>query len=474
MDNRIGLLMCEEKYFEEVQKMLKKVDATQGSMIKAIITFAVPLIMASIAQQLFNIADTAVLGHMAGSVDIAAVGATGSITGLIINGAVGLSSGTTIVLARFWGEKNGEKIRSTIDTALITSVGLGVVVAVLGNILAPFFLNATGCPSECYDGALLYIRIYISAAPITLFYNYGAAVLRTLGDTQRPLIYILAAGVINVALNVILCLILPAKVAAVAIATVVSKLVSGLLVARRLCNLEEDFARVVIGKMRFEPHAFVNIFRFGTPMAIANLILPLAQLQITTAVNSYGVAAIAGNTAASSICSVVYSFCNGFSSATATFMGQNIGAKKPDRVKKAFWNSLSMSALITGSIGVIVYITGKFWVGVIVGPHETEAIQYGMIRLAYTCLPVVLHAICSPIGAGLEAFGHAALRSISDLLFGLLFRVFWMHFIYPRYQTFDFVMLCFPVSWILWMIYFSVCFTVIYTRYIKKGICKKI
>jgi putative MATE family efflux protein len=454
--------------------MLKKVDATQGSMIKAIITFAVPLIIASIAQQLFHITDTAVLGHMAGSVDIAAIGATGSITGLIINGVVGLSSGTTIVLARFWGEKNEKKIRSAIDTALITSLGLGVVVAVLGNIMAPFFLTATDCPSECFDGALLYIRIFISAAPITLFYNYGAAVLRTLGDTQRPLIYILTGGVINVVLNVILCLILPAKVAAVAIATVASKLVSGLLVARRLCNLEEDFARVVIRKMRFERNAFINIFRFGTPMAIAHLIMPMANLQITTAVNAYGVAAIAGNTAASSICSVVYSFCNGFSSATATFMGQNIGAKKPDRVKKAFWNSLFMSALITGALGVIVFLTGKFWVGLIVGFDEAETIKYGIIRLAYTCLPVILHATCSPIGAGLEAFGHASLRSISDLFFGLIFRVVWMQLIYPRYQTFDMVMLCFPASWILWMIYFTVCFAIIYTRYIKKGICKKI
>lgn len=453
---------------------MKKVDATQGSMFKAMITFSIPLILSSIAQQLFSITDTAVLGHMAGSLDIAAIGATASITGLIINGAVGLSVGTTIVLSRFWGERNAPKIRSTIDTALITSVGLGVIVAVLGNILAPFFLVATGCPSECYDGALLYIRIYISAAPITLFYNYGSAVLRTLGDTQRPLIYILIGGAVNVVLNVILCLILPQKVAAVAIATVVSKLVSGFLVALRLCRLEEDYARVKFDRMHFDLVALGRILRFGIPTAIAYLIMPLGQLQITAAVNSYGVAAIAGNSAAGSICSVVYSFCNGFCSATSTFMGQNIGAQKKDRVKKAFWSGLTMSGLITGAIGVIVYFTGKFWLGLIVGWEETDAIQYGMIRLAYTCLPVVIHGVCSPVGSALEAFGYASVRSFSDLLFGLIFRVFWMEFLYPMHPSFEMVMACFLVAWLLWMIYFAAFFTVIFTRYIKKGICRKI
>ena len=209
-------------------------------MVKSVLTFSIPLILAAIAQDLFTVADKAVLGNMAGSVDVASIGATGAITSLIINGAVGLSSGTTIVLARFWGQKNKEKIRSTIDTALLTSLGLGVIVAILGFFLSPLFLRATGCPEECYNGALLYIRIYISAAPITLFYNYGAAVLRTTGDTQRPLIYILVGGVVNVCLNLVLCFILPQKVAAVAIATVASKLTSALMVAKRLCKLEED------------------------------------------------------------------------------------------------------------------------------------------------------------------------------------------------------------------------------------------
>ena len=453
---------------------MRKVDATQGSMVKAIFTFAIPLILATIAQDLFNIADKAVLGHMAGTVDVASIGATGAVTPLIINGAVGLSSGVTIVLARFWGQRNEEKIRTTIDTALLTSLGLGVIVAILGFFLSSFFLTATKCPAECYDGALLYIRIYLSAAPITLFYNFGSGVLRTTGDTQRPLIYILAGGVVNVILNVILCLILPQKVAAVAIATVASKLVGALLVARRLCHMEEEYARVSFRSMRFDWESFRRIFRFGIPTCISNLVLPLGNLQITSAINSYGVDAIAGNSAAISINNVAYAFSTGFSAATSTFVGQNIGAKKPDRVKKAFWYSAVLNLLICGAMGVVLYLSGRFWIGIIIGFDEVEAINYGMLRLTYVCLPVFVHAINSAMGGAIQAFGYAATRSISNIAFNLGFRVIWMQFIYPLRQTYDMVMCCFLVSWLLNMLFYLVLFSVVYTRYIKKGICKKI
>lgn len=454
--------------------MLKKVDATRGSIIKAIFTFSIPLILATIAQDLFTVADKAVLGNMAGSSAVASVGATGAVTSLIINGAVGLSSGTTIVLARFWGRRDEEKIRSTIDTALMTGLGLGVIVAVLGFFLAPVFLDITHCPAECYDGALVYIRIYLSAAPITLFYNYGSAVLRTMGDTQRPLIYILIGGAVNVILNVILCFILSQKVAAVAIATVASKLVGGLLVARRLCHLEEDYARVVIRKMRFDLPSFSRIFKFGIPTAISNLVLPLGNLQITSAINSYGVSAIAGNSAAISVCAVASAFSGGFSTATSTFMGQNIGARNRERVKKAFWCSAAMNVLIAGAVGVILFLTGRIWIGMIIGFDEVAGINYGMLRMSYVCVTMFVHSINASLGGAIQAFGYAGIRSISNVAFNLGFRVVWMQFIYPLNQTYGMVMQCFLVSWLLNMMFYSVLFAVIYTRYMKKGICKKV
>ena len=451
----------------------KKVDATQGPLMKLIFSFAIPLILTTIAQDLFNIADKAVLGNMAGNTAVAAVGATGTITQLIINGAVGLSTGTSIVLARFIGKKDKENIRSTIDTALITSVIFGVIIAVAGVILAPFFLTATGCPKECYNGALLYIRIYISAAPFTLLYNYSAAILRTLGDTQRPLFYIITGGIVNVVLNIILCFILPQKVAAVAIATITSKIISALLALRRLCRLE-DSARVSISKMRFNLKSFWLILRFGVPVSISNLIYPFANLQIVSAINSFGVDAIAGFSASSSAGSIINAIAAGFGSATTTFMGQNIGAKNPDRVKKSFWYSAGLNVLISGTLGVLVFLSGRFWIGLIIGFNATTAIDYGMVRMSYVTLFMFINATNRCLNSALQAFGYPFLTSASNIAFTLGFRILWMQLIYPKFPTFEMINACFTVSWTLNMIFYGIFFAFVYTRYVKKGICKKI
>lgn len=453
---------------------MKQIDATKGPMLKAVFAFSIPLILATIAQSLFDATDKAVLAYMAGNSAVAAVGATGAVTSLIINGAVGLATGVTIVLSRFWGEKDKENIRLTIDTAIISAICFGIIVAIAGFILAPVFLTITNCPKECFDGSLLYIRIYLSAAPITLFYNYGSAVLRTTGDSQRPLLYILAGGVFNVVFNIILCLILPEKVAAVAIATVASKLISGLLVAKRLASLDEEYARVRFKSLRFNLQSFTRILRFGIPTAISSMVIPLGNLQITSAINSFGVDAIAGNSAAASIIAIVSAFTGGFSSATSIFMGQNIGAKNPIRVKKAFWCSSALNVITSGTLGALVFFSGEFWIGLIIGFDEINSINYGMLRLLYVCLPLIINAINASMGGAIQAFGYAGIRSISNVAFNLGFRVIWMQFIYPINPTFGMIMQCYLVSWILNMAFYLVLFIVVYIRYTRFGICKKI
>ena len=453
--------------------MAKKVDATKGALVKLIFIYTIPLILTTILQDLFNLADKAVLGNMAGSSAVASVGATGTVTSLIINGAVGLSTGTAIILARYVGQKNEEKIRHTIDTALITSVVFGVIVATAGFFLTPVFLSATKCPPECYEGALIYMRIYISAAPATLLYNYGSAILRTLGDTQRPLVYITIAGVVNVVLNVILCFILPQKVMAVAIATIASKIISAALVLKRLCTLE-DSSRVRLNSMSFRFDIFTRILRFGIPSSISQLVLPIGNLQVTTAINSYGVNAVAGCSAAISVSSIVMAFSNGFGVATTTFMGQNIGAKNTDRVKRSFWYLIGFNILISGTLGILAYFSGRFWLGIILGASAKAAIDYGMSRMFHVTLFIFIHAISAVLTHALQAFGYPLLTSITNVAFNLGFRVLWMQLVYPRYQEFNTIMRCYTVSWILNMIFYAIFFTFIYLRYTKKGICKKI
>ena len=453
--------------------MLKKVDATRGSIIKAIFTFSIPLILATIAQDLFTVADKAVLGNMAGNAAVASIAATGTVTELIISTAIGLATGTSIVLAHAVGERNEKKIRETIDTSLITSVGLGVIVAIVGFFLSPVFLTLVKCPAECYDGALLYMRIYLAAAPASLLYNYGSAILRSLGDTQRPLVYITISGVVNVVLNVVLCLILPQKVAAVAIATVSSNIISAFLVLRRLCHLE-DGARVSLSHMCFRMDALKRVLWLGIPSSITCLVHPIGNLQVMTEVNSYGADILSGFSASSSVDTIPRSFANGFGSATTVFMGQNLGAKDASRVKKSFWYILGISFLITGLLGVFFYFTGEFGISLIIGKGSRVAIEHGVIRAFYVTLFMFVEAIKQVLSHALLAFGYSMLTSASNIAFNLVFRVFWMQLVYPQNPVFSTIPLCFTISWILNMTFYAIFFFFVYLRYTKKGIRKKI
>jgi len=385
--------------------MATKVDATSGNLIKKIFIYAIPLILTSLLQEFFNIADKAVLGNMAGSIAVAAIGTTGVVTSLITNGAIGISTGTIIILARYVGQKDDVKIRKTINTSLLTAVFLGLIIAIAGFFLAPAFLRATDCPDECFRDSVIYTRIYLASAPIILLYNYGSALLRTLGDTQRPLFYIIVAGGINVILNVILCIIMTQKVAAVAIATLVSQAVSALLVLRQLTKLDDN-VKLQVFKMRFHPDIFIQLLRYGIPSSISSLMVPLGNLQIVPAINSFGVDAIAGNSAAISLQVISSAFTNGFSATTTTFIGQNMGANDRDRVKKSFRYILLFNVLISGAAGVATYLSGRFWIGIIIGPSATAAIEYGMRRMFFVNLFMFVAAINGVLSHALQAFGY--------------------------------------------------------------------
>lgn len=452
--------------------MRKKLDATQGSLFKLILIYTIPLIMTTILQHMFTIVDKAVLGNMANPTAVASVGATGTVTGLIINGFVGFSTGTTIVLSRVVGEKNEKRIRETIDTSLISSVCFGLLVAIAGFFLAPLFLRWTNCPQECYDGALLYMRIYLAASPATLLYNYGSAILRSLGDTRRPLNYIMIGGVVNLILNVLLCLILPQKVAAVAIATVASKVIGAVLVVNRLCHWE-DSARVSLRRICFRFAALGKIVRMGIPPAINQLVYPLANLQIVSAINSYGVDAMAGQSAASSLQTICGAITGGFGAATTTFMGQNIGAQKPKRVFGSFWRCMAFGTLIGGGVGFLIVLTGHWGLGLILGFSSTAAIEFGKVYLFYVTQFGFVSGINSVLVHALQAYGYPVFGSINAIVFTLGFRIVWMQFIYPLNPTWSTLMLCFTVSWILVATFNSVMTTIISVRY-RHGKYKKI
>lgn len=461
-----------EKEGDNVQLLkAKKIDATQGSLVPLIVSFAVPLILSTLVQTLFNAVDIAVLGQMADTTAVASVGATTTIVHLIIDAFVGLSSGAKIVLSRLFGKKDEEALRKTVDTSLLMALGLGLLVAALGFSLAPTFMRVVDCPAECFDGAVLYIRIYILAAPAVLLYNFGAAVLMSSGDTRRPLYYVIASGVLNAVLNVILCLILPQKVAAVAIATASSQVLAATLVMIRLCRMEGNL-RVRIRRMRFHFGSFKQLLRFGVPVSLQTLIYPLANLQIVSAINSYGVAGVAGNSASSTVEQMVTAFRNAFGTATATFMGQNLGAEKKERVRGSLFHNLWLSLSVGAVVGLSVWATAPWWLRIFLG-NDTEAIAYGTTRITIMMAAQDFAVLNAVFGHAIQAFGYPVFSTVNAVTWVLGFRIFWMAFVYPAAPSYASLIMCFAVSWVLTALCNIVILSVLYSRY-RHGKYKRI
>ena len=440
-------------------------------MIPQIIIFAIPLILTTLIQTLFNAVDLAVLGNMADTRAVAAVGATTTIVHLIIDAFVGISSGAKIVLSRLVGRNDEKELHRTIDTSIVLAIGFGIIVSVVGITLSPFFMRSVDCPTECFDDAVIYLRIYLAAAPAILLYNYGSAVLTSSGDTQRPLYIAIASGLLNVALNIVLCLILPKKVVAVAVATAASQILAAALVMIRLCHLD-GVMRVRIKRIRFHFKSCMQLLRFGVPLSLQTLIYPLANLQIASAINSHGVACMAGNSAASTVEQITAAFRNAFSASTATFMGQNLGAGKFDRVRKSLWYNLGLALLINTAVSVAVLFTNEYWIHIFL-KDDLSAAGYALTRNDMLMAALPFAVVNAVLGAAIQAFGYPIWSTVNSIVWVLGFRALWMTAIYPSHPTYANLILCFVVSWGLTMICNIVIFSFVYIRY-KKGKYRRI
>ena len=449
----------------------KNIDATQGAIIPQIILFAIPLILTTLIQTLFNAIDIAVLGNMADTRAVAAVGATTTIVHLIIDAFVGISSGAKIVFSRLIGKNDEDELHRTIDTSIVLAIGFGVAVAIAGVTLSQFFMKWVDCPKECFDDAVIYLQIYLAAAPAILLYNYGAAVLTSAGDTQRPLYFAVASGLLNVALNIILCLILPNKVVAVAAATAASQVLAAILIMIRLCRLD-GIMRVRIRRIRFHFKSCVQLLRFGVPLSLQTLIYPLANLQIASAINSHGVACMAGNSAASTVEQMTAAFRTAFGASTATFMGQNLGAEKPDRVRKSLWYNLGLALLANAIVSLTVLFTNEYWIHIFL-KDDLSAVEYALTRNDMLMAALVFATANAVLGAAIQAFGYPICSTINSIVWVLGFRAVWMAFVYPPNPTYANLIWCFVVSWFLTMICNICVCAFVYVRY-KKGRYKKI
>ena len=458
----------------EVDMRKGNVDFTEGRLLSSIIYYTVPLIFASLVQLLFNAADLAVLGNFDTSLDssaVGAVGATGSIVALLVSSIVGLSGGTNVILSRAVGAKNEDRVQEIIGTSLILSLVLGIIMLAVGFFSARWFLDATACPVNCYDGALIYLYIYFSATPAILVYNFGAAIIRVSGDSRSPFIYILISGVLNVVLNFILCLVLTEKVAAVAVATWASNVLGMVLVIRHLLKLKDGPCSVDIHNLRFSCKELGNIFVIGLPTAFTSAIYSISNLQVQGAINAFGSSVVAGNSAAAQIESILNSVASSFATAAMVFVGHNVGAGKPERVKGSIVRCAVINIGMALVLGYTLLALGRYPVSLFV-PGDEVAIAVARLRLS--CLLTIFFtcALDCVLSFSMRAFGYSLLPMINSMITVVGFRVFWMSLVYPSLPTvgdpakdiFN-VYLCYMISWTLSMIVQIVMFSVVYRRY---------
>ena len=426
---------------------IRNVDVLNGKLLPSILNFAVPLLLVALIQSLFNAVDIMVLRRMADDAAVAEVGATTSIVHLLTNISIGISMGGKIVLARLIGEGVKEKTERTVLTAVITALILGAVTIAVGFFCSPFFLGVTNCPSDTFDGALIYLRIYFAAGPAIMLYNFGSNVLQVSGDSQRPLYYMIASGLLNVVLNFFLCLVMTEKVAAVAIATAVSQLLGAILVFRRIIVMDGD-CRLKWRDNRWSWKACYQIFANGLPIGLSTSLYSLANLQIQSALNSYGSAAIAGNTASVSVEGMASSVAAvPWGSTVGVFVGQNVGADNKKRVKDSIVACIAISAGIAAFFSLIVSLFSSQVLSLFV--ESKEAISFGRIRSFYTIIPFAIASLNTILSNTVQAFGYSIFCTLNSIFSVFVFRMIWMNFVYPKASNFHTLMQCFLVSWIM-------------------------
>jgi putative MATE family efflux protein len=453
---------------------------TSGPVFSSLIAYSLPIIFSGLLQIFFNAADLAIVGNFAGenaTIATAAVGATGSFISLVVNTVMGLSAGVNVILARSIGANDREKTSRIVHTAVTVSLICGIAVGIIGMLLSPFAMRITKCPDESFSRAVTYLMIYFAGCPAIFIYNFGSAVLRTKGDTRRPLNFLIIAGITNVVLNMIFVIFFDMDADGVALATTLSQCLAAFLTVRCLM-LQNDDTRFDIKKSRIHKEEFFGIVRYGLPSGLTNAMYSVANIQIQSAINSFGPSAVAGNSAVSSIEGFIMSVYSAMNASAIAFIGQNIGAGNKARIKKVITYCVIISIAASLIMGYAFYFIGEPIYRIYI-PKDDEAVRIALLKGEIMLTTYALLAISQMLGAISQAFGYAmSITTISVVgIFGL--RTVWMNTVFPFFNNpvgcdagFQAVIWCYPASWLLIALANGVVFLLAYNRYMKKGLVK--
>lgn len=442
-----------------------EIDMTNGPLLGKIIRFAIPLALSGILQLLFNAADIVVVGRFAGSNALAAVGATGALINLIVTLFMGLSIGTNVLVAQYYGAGNEKDLRETVHTSILASLIFGTLLIAAGMLLARPMLSAMATPPEVLDQAVLYMRIYFLGMPGMMLYNFGAAILRAVGDTQRPLYFLLLSGVINVILNLFFVIAVHMDVAGVATATAVSQTVSAGLVLWCLVKSDRVY-RVDLKKLCIKKDKLLKMAKIGLPAGIQGASFSISNVLIQSTINSFGAVAMAGNTAAANIEGFVSTAMDAFSQAAMSFTGQNVGAKKLGRVNRILALCLSLGIGIGLALGIGGYLAGPALLGIYSG--DAEVIAFGLRRLAIVCACQCIGAMMGNMVGALRGLGASFVPMVITITFVCGFRVVWLYTAFAAMPTLEMLYASYPITWGLAAAFDFICYLAVKRRVAKR------
>lgn len=423
----------------------KEMDMLHGGLAGKLILFAIPLAFSSILQQLFNSADVAVVGRFAGSAALAAVGSCVALVGIFVNLIVGLSVGPNAALANLIGQGQRERISGMVHTILTFGIALGLVLMGLGFLTARTVLEASGTPESVINEALLYIRIYFIGVPFMTIYNFGAAILRSYGDTKRPMCYLIISGTVNVVLNLIFVIGFGLGVEGVAISTSVSNMLSTVMVLTHLYRKEDEF-QFRFHKMCVLWKDLKRILMIGIPAGIQGAIFSVSNVFIQSGINTFGEDAIAGSSLALNFEYFTYDIGSAFAQAAVTFTSQNFGAGNLKRCKKIFWLCLIFGVGFTEILSIIFMIWDDFFVSIYTISDAVAV--YGLIRMHHVCSMEGLTATYEVESAALRGMGKSLEPSIITILGTVVFRMIWMATVFKWIPTYDMLMNVYISSWV--------------------------
>ena len=426
-----------------------------GTVLDKLISFSIPLMLSSILQLLFNAVDIVVVGRFSGSRALAAVGSTTALINVFTNLFIGVSLGANVLAARFYATKQEKQMSETVHTAVTFALISGIVMVFVGLFFSKAALLLMDTPSDVIGQSALYMRIYFSGMPFFMMYNYGAAILRAVGDTKRPLIFLIVSGVINAVLNLFLVIGFHLDVAGVGIATVISQLVSCILVLRCLHHTESSY-QLHLAKLRIRSVYLKQIFEVGVPAGIQSTVINISNAMLQSSVNSFGSIAMAGYTASNNIFGFLYVSVNSFTQACMSFTSQNYGVKKLKRMDRVLIDCMILSVVVTLILGSSVYIFGPELLHIY--SNQADVIKYGMEIFSYTTVTYFLCGLMDLFPGALRGMGYSTVPMILSIIGTVGVRIIWIYGLFPSHRSLTFLFLSYPVSWIATIIMQVICF----------------